>query len=672
MPITPQQKQAAQSAQHQAAHDTSPQVLLVAGPGTGKSHAIQERVRWLLSSGVHPRSIFVVSFTRASARDLRERIQDYCRQHACPQGAQVSVTTLHSLALRILGRAGLLSRFPVAPLVLDDWELTHIWDQEFSAHCGQPSARCKDIRRDHEAFWSTTQWSPPTLIPPDPPITPAERSSFAQFHTPRAQTYSCVLPGEIVTECLRQTAAGAITPAELMAMHHLVVDEYQDLNPCDVGFLDQLIQAGVTVLVAGDDDQSIYSFRFAHPAGIRTFRTRHNGATQHVLSHCFRSTPAVLHAALALINAYTLGGRIPKQVVSLYANAAPPLQGRVLRWRFANAGAEARAIAESCRELIAAGIPPREILLLVSNRPILLSTLTSALNHAGVPYDTPGADGYVESDEGRLALACLRVICNPDDYVAHRTILGLLPRVGPVTCHNIVDAVLANHLNYVQVFRGTPPAAVFGARERRALDRARAAIAPLSQAGATDTLRQRDAAMQAVVDSVLGSAAQQAWVQNTGHLPRDMILEEVRDYLWADTDEQQLLLLNSVYDRLGQTPPGGGALPPRVRIMTMHGAKGLSGQVVFIPGIEGGILPHSNAARYPGLLYESARVLYMSITRAQAACILTYADGRQVYGSWRGPAPSQFLASLGGPFVSRNAGLSQAEAAAIEQDCRQL
>ena len=287
----------------------------MAGPGTGKSFTIEERVRWLLASGVAPNGIFVVSFTRAASRDLRYRIEAYCNRHGQPGVTGVRVSTLHSLTLRILRAAGLLTAYPVSPLVLDKWELENIFDLEFSRYSGASPSRCEVIRREFEAFWSTGQWLPPNYIPPSPPVAPAERMQFSIFHGPRTQTYACVLPGEVVRQCVSQMSVGVLNPVDLLGIRHLLVDEYQDLNPCDIEFVDNLIARGVTTFVAGDDDQSIYSFRFASPQGIQSFTTRHPGASPHTLGDCFRCTSNVVATATSLIANFQLPNRIPNSLL---------------------------------------------------------------------------------------------------------------------------------------------------------------------------------------------------------------------------------------------------------------------------------------------------------------------------------------------------------------------
>ena len=151
MPIRDAAKEAAQLIQHTAAQSETPQTRLIAGPGTGKSHTIVHRLCWLLEQGIQPSRIFVVSFTRASANDLKERIITACEEsgHAAAV-THIQVSTLHSLALRTLRAGGLLARFPTQyPLVLDEWELKNVFDAEFGVSSGIGSTtRQKEIRRD--------------------------------------------------------------------------------------------------------------------------------------------------------------------------------------------------------------------------------------------------------------------------------------------------------------------------------------------------------------------------------------------------------------------------------------------------------------------------------------------------------------------------------------------
>jgi len=668
MPITPQQISNAQVQQHAAAHDLNPQVRLIAGPGSGKSFAIRERVYWLLDRKVSPENIYVISFTRASTLNLRNKIRRYCHDKGQHGVDQISVSTLHSLALRALRTADLLT-YPSDPLVLDDWELKNVFDKEFSSASGYnpghitngyAPGRCEDIRRDYKAFCGTGHWLPPNHIPPDPPITPTEHTDYRQFHTPRTQTYSCVLPGEIVRQCVVQMAAGNLDPAHLLDIHYLIVDEYQDLNPSDLEFVDNLITGGVNTFVAGDDDQSIYSFRFASPEGIRTITNRYPQARDYQLTDCFRCTTEILGTSQSLIANFADANRIPKQQTSLYAMSSPPEHGMVYRWRFSSGVQEARSIASSCSDLIN-GISPREIMILVSNKDAQLSSLTQALCAANVEFEPPKSKGFFDTAPGRFVLAILRIVCNPNDYIAHRLILGLRPYVGAGICNRIAGDVIANNLNYRDIFYQPLPGGVFRGRQLSAINNARIICGQISNWTASDTLASRSNDNLNMFSNIFGQQETQSWLNEINHLPQDITLEELRDYLWADTDEQRAALLEMVYTRLELPVPAGGLLPQKVRIMTMHAAKGLEASIVFVPGLMEEILPGDQRRLYPGLVLEAARLLYVSITRARAACILTYSRTRIVYGQFSSQAPSRFTSQLAGPFVDRNAGLTAQE-----------
>jgi DNA helicase II / ATP-dependent DNA helicase PcrA len=348
MPLRREEVEQAVAAQHAAAHDEGDHVRVVAGPGTGKSATIEERVCWLLENGVAAEGIVAISFTRLAARDLAARIDLARTKRGCTDGT-IAASTLHSLALRALRRANVLSMYPSDPVVLQPWETRNAFEAEFGEATGIGGIRRREeIRRHWEAFWSTGEFEPPNVIPPDPPISDQERESFNRFHRPRTHLYSCVLPGELVERCVEYIDAGTLDPAELLGITHLIIDEFQDLNPMDLRFVHGVAERGVQLFAAGDDDQSLYSFRYATPKGIEEFPDKRPGCGDHTLQHCFRCAPAVLDAAQTLIRSYGAERRIEKNLLSLWATAEPPVRGGLGCWQFASGAAEAAAIAVSC------------------------------------------------------------------------------------------------------------------------------------------------------------------------------------------------------------------------------------------------------------------------------------------------------------------------------------
>ena len=169
------------------------------------------------------------------------------------------------------------------------------------------------------------------------------------------------------------------------------------------------------------------------------------------------------------------------------------------------------------------------------------------------------------------------------------------------------------------------------------------------------------------------------WVALSSSLPAGMTLAEVLDFLSADTDTARRSLLDAVDLRLGNAPAPGTPVQKRIRILTMHGAKGLSGEVVFIPSVEQGIMPSFRAIQAAGLLIEHRRLFYVSLTRAKAACIVSHsalhtgAQAQRIRQQSRLRLPrSQFLTEMQIPSTNRTQGLTQAEAAQINADIASL
>ena len=680
MPITLQQIQIAEAQQTNAATDPNQQVRLIAGPGTGKSAVIEKRVLWLLENQIAPSNVFVISFTRASSRDLESRIRSYCRDHNNPAGGEVSVSTLHSLALRTLRVAHLLS-YPGIPSILDDWELKNIIDKEFSSYSGYRSnqshqgyspSRCEEIREEYEAFCGTGSINPPNFIPPIPPISIQEREQYRSFHQIRTHLYSCLLPGEIVQQCLEYMNSGVLNPGNILGIHHLIIDEYQDLNPVDIEFIDFLTNNGVNTFIAGDDDQSIYSFRFASPLGIQQYHNRFPEISDHTLDNCFRCTPSVIEAAQPILNNYHDNLRLFKDLFSLYENSNPPISGQVYRWQFQNGDIEARSIARSISLLLTQGIDPKDIMILLSNSLIQLPPLIRELTLEGIPFESPREISFFDTEPGRFIMGILRIVCQHEDYFAYRLILGTRPHIGPTTCNTIASLITSNNLNYKNIFCSTLPNDVFPRRLLNEINKARAIYDLISNWNPDDTIGLRRLEVTSILQNIFNQEVVQKWEDFLTNFNQETNLREILDYINADNLEQKENILFRINFRLQSSQSEVIERTNRVQILTMHGAKGLSAKVVFIPGLENEILPGSRRIPYTGLVNEAARMLYVSITRARAASIISFANSRYYYGSNKNQAPSQFVRYLNGRFVYRISGLTNHEVEEIIETCNNL
>ena len=444
---------------------------------------------------------------------------------------------MHSLALRILRSANLLGSFyPSDPAILDKWESDQIYDSELAHYASCTQGRASEIRLAHDAAWQTLN---PQGIN-QAAITQTERQRFMAFHASRSNLYSMVLPGEVIYKCVDAFRLNQIQPEHIPQVDHLIVDEFQDLNACDQEFVQYLTASGATLFVAGDDDQSIYSFRHADPSGLVDFPNRYAGSSTHILSACFRCTPAILEPAATMIGYNP--NRVQKTLVSMYAASSPPLAGSFSVWSYQTAQQEAAGIAASCRQLIAAGMSGREdeILILISDRGLQLPQIEQELGNLGLPYDSPRGDALRDLSPIRAVYSILRVLidlvsANPD-YVAHRALMSLMSGIGSGTITNIGSLCIQHSQNFHELFRLQSQPQWLSGRAAIAVSRITSIIRALSNWSLTDTLAMRTQQIgQLLVNEIFtiashAAAAAADWNALVSAFPPDATLQDLFNY----------------------------------------------------------------------------------------------------------------------------------------------
>lgn len=676
MSLTPQQAA--------AAHDTARVVRLVAGPGTGKSSSIEERVVWLLQNNVAPETIYAFSFTRLASKDLAKRIKSHCAKHGLSEEAdKIHISTIHALALKILGNANLLNYFPSEPVIMDTWEEKGIFDSEYSCKKNIKKNEAEDVRNAYEASWNILSDNPIYNL------SVSEKSDFEAFHKDFKQTYSCLLPGEMVKECVDHIQKGIIDPIELTGATNLIVDEFQDLNPCDQDFVKCFYDAGANIFIAGDDDQSLYSFRNAAPDGLINIPTTYPGASSHELPDCFRCTPNILKPALALVG-YNRP-RLYKNLISHYSTKNPPLLGHFELNKYRTGDEEASCIASSCAALIKAGVPADEIYILVAAKKAQAPEIENALSTLGLPFDSLRGKSIKNSLGGRLLYSLLRILNNDDDYLAYRTILCLSKSVGIKTCVGIHEKVFSNSLNFRSLFIQPLPPGVFSQTETTAIENIGVVKALISSWSLDDTIDDRIDEIEASVLGIIkpGSELEQEFTQtlrqNIGNtVPGKATLRELLDYVMSETEAELQIVLTAIKSRILASDSSGDSSNleevKNIKILTFHGSKGLSATFVFIPGLENGILPDRHSIQAPGLLSEKRRVLYVGITRARLGCYLSFADqriGRQarIFDNSKISirlGASQFLTELGISVQHKGCGFTAEESQMLKEEMAYL
>lgn len=341
--------------------------------------------------------------------------------------------------------------------------------------------------------------------------------------------------------------------------------------------------------------------------------------------------------------------------------------------RFASPQAEAAAIADSCTELHSAGLDWGDLMILLGNRRVMATEVENALAAKGVPFAPVQSDPFRDGDAGRTGYSLLRILADEDDLVAHRNLLALLPQMGPTRCLDVTRRCIAANINAVGLYRGHIPNGVLQPMQLTKVNEVRFFATTVRAWDLSDTIAQRGADLSQLVARVRSPADQQDWDAFCRTLPPDATLQELLFLLQADDLEKINALLTAVHDRLGLgTPPAID--PDLVQVMTMHGSKGLSAKVVFIPGLEEKVFPTQRTQQAPGLIAEGARLMYVSITRARAAVLCSCAYSRNQNGQFVQNSVSRYAIQLGLQigYQGQPQGLTSHEAQQIAATCADL
>ncbi|MCZ7662528.1 MAG: ATP-dependent helicase [Thermoleophilia bacterium] len=587
--MTPEQRAAA------CAHDGHARVL--AGPGTGKTFTLRARVEYLIEElAVDPSRILVVTFTRKAVAELRERILP-----SIPEGQDPPrISTLHGFALRqLLRNAALVDTLPAPLRVADDWEEAEIIIPDLQRLLKNDK---KGVKADLDAM--SADWDT---------LTDAELNIDAQFIAAWRRVrdvYGFTLRAEMVYRLKRAMEQHDKFEVEGQ-FEHVIVDEFQDLNACDLAVIHSLGDIGASVFCAGDDDQSIYGFRQASPAGIRSFIEDYVNSEDHKVTLCKRCDRGILEAA-----EYVADQDLQREPKGL----TPENDGGFVRlFPASDQDAEAATIAEVCRRLHADFAYPSIAILLRSDRHRRFSQpIVDALKAKGVPVSEHETLRPLSESATRRLYALAQLAVCPEDSLAVRTLLQLTAGIGDGCVEALEDLAAQRVERYSATVRAVAedptPLPGVGSRIARCWDVVETAVAELSvvvEAGeggeiGPDQLR---AALSAAA-ALLG-------------LPSHAV-----DDIMNLVGETESASLSDLVSRSSTISEG---LEPQlsadsVNIMTMHQAKGLTFDCVLIPGLEDELLP----GKYddPEQEGDQRRLLYVSMTRARHALVMFYARRR--------------------------------------------
>jgi len=631
--LTPSQKEA-------VFHIEGP-LLVIAGPGSGKTRVITYRIAALIDSGIQPYNICAITFTNKAADEMRQRAV------ALGASAGAHISTFHSLCVRILRRYA---------------DKTDI-NRSFSIYDESDQARCiKQAVKDCEL--DTTNFPPARMLDAisvlknkliDVDSFKADADGF--FPRTLAGIYACYQ--HILREhnaldfddLLMETAFLLQSCPDVCSelgnrFKFLLIDEYQDTNHAQYKIAKALVSQHNNICATGDPDQSIYRWRGADIRNILAFENDWPDATVIKLEENFRSTANILEAADNLITFNQ--NRKQKKLVPTKSGA-----GSIVVTAFEDEAEEAEGIAQQAKKLIEEGVSLNDIAVFYRVN-AMSRMLEEAFIRNKIPYQVVRGVEFYNRKEIRDLLAYLKILVNPDDEIALLRIINTPPRgIGKTTIDRVRAYAAQNNITF---FDGLKNAEHINSLSKAAKARIAAFVNMLEQfkkdiAGKVAPLTQR-----VFVESGLEKFLRDAGVES------ETALENANELINAAHRYDQQTEEPSLLDYLQQIAlfSDADAYDPstdRVALMTLHTAKGLEFENVFIVGLEQGLLPHerSGTGEDEDELEEERRLFFVGITRAKTQLYISCARYRTVRGQLLRTIPSQFLFELGVDFTEQTA-----------------
>lgn len=645
--------------QRDAVLTTDGPVLVLAGAGTGKTKVLTSRLAHLIATRrAWPGEILAVTFTNKAAREMQHRIGQII-------GGAVEgmpwLGTFHSVAARILRRhaelVGLKSNFTI--LDTDD-QLRLLKQIINAADLDEKRWPARQLAGVIDK-WKNRGWTPEK-------VPEAEKGNFAEgrggdlyaVYQNRLKTLNACDFGDLLLHTLTIFTKHADVLADYQRrFKYIMVDEYQDTNVSQYLWLRLLAQARKNICCVGDDDQSIYSWRGAEVGNILRFEQDFPGAKIIRLEQNYRSTPHILGAASGLIEANQ--GRLGKTLWTESDDYSEKV--RVISvWDGAD---EARTVGERIESLQTRGTSLADIAILV-RASFQTREFEERFITLGLPYKIIGGFRFYERAEIRDALAYLRVLIQPEDDLAFERIVNLPKRgLGEKSLQKLHMLARAENIPLTRAAQMVVETDELPRGARKALgdlmadfDRWRSQLPDLPHAEVARIVLEESGYV--AMWQADRSPDAPSRLENLNELTRAI---EDFETLPAFMEHVSLVMENEAQDDHEKVP-----------LMTLHAAKGLEFNVVFLAGWEEGVFPNQRALDEGGTasLEEERRLAYVGITRARQQATILHAANRRVYGQWQSCIPSRFIDELPPEHVEMEStlhgGPSLWQAATVETD----
>jgi DNA helicase-2/ATP-dependent DNA helicase PcrA len=633
--------------QREAVLTTDGPVLVLAGAGTGKTAALTARLAHLLyTRRAYPSEILSVTFTNKAAREMRERVRKLVGDAV---EGMPWLGTFHAIGAKMLRRhaelVGLQSNFTI--LDTDD-QLRLLKGLITAAEIDEKRWPARALA-GHIDSWKNKGLTPKDIDAGESELYASGRGQelYAAYQA-RLQSLNACDFGDLLLHMLTILRSNReVLEQYQQRFRYIMVDEYQDTNSVQYLWLRLLAQERKNIACVGDDDQSIYSWRGAQVENILKFERDFPGAKVIRLEQNYRSTPHILAAASGVIA--NNGGRLGK---TLWTEHADGEKVKVIGvW---DGPEEARRVGQEIEGCQIAGKSLDDIAILVRAQH-QTREFEDRFIAIGMPYRIIGGFRFYERAEIRDALAYLRVVAQPADDLAFERIVNVPKRgLGDKAIARIQQLARVEHVPLsIAAARILDTDELTGAA-RKSLGNLVGDFARWRQKAAE--LPHPELARQLLDESGYTamlqadrSAESAGRLENLGELVRAM---EEYDSLGAFLEHVSLVMENDASDSTA-----------KVTIMTIHAAKGLEFDTVFLAGWEEGLFPSQRALDEGGLasLEEERRLAYVAITRARRRAIIFHAANRRIYGQWTSSIPSRFVAELPKPHIDEETTMSGGE-----------
>jgi len=625
-------------AQREAVTASQDPLLVLAGAGSGKTRVLVHRVAWLVQvEGISPYGVLAVTFTNKAAGEMRTRIEQLI---GVPTRG-MWVGTFHGLAHRLLRAHWKEAGLPQSFQVLDSDDQYRIIRRVLRA-----------LELD-ESRWPPrqSQWyinarkdegQRPQHI--EHKGDPHQRQQVAIY---QAYEELCQRSGLVdFAELLLRAHELWLQSPELLKHYqqrfrHILVDEFQDTNTIQYAWLRVLAGTQANITIVGDDDQSIYGWRGAKIENLQRFGKDFQGARTLRLEQNYRSTGVILKAANALIarNDSRMGKKLWTE-----GNEGEPIQ----LYPAMNEQDEAHFVIERIQALIEQG-EPRSAHAILYRSNAQSRVFEERLLQAGIAYRVYGGLRFFERQEIKDALAYLRLCENHEDDASFDRVVNQPPRgIGERTLAVVRERAKLEKIPLWLAAQELTAGEELSARARNAL----AAFLKIIQAFAEDI---EPLPLGEQVEHVIQCSGLKAhYAKEKGEKGQarienlDELVNASREFEYDAEEEEALEPLTAFLSHAALEAGEGQAdkWEDCVQLMTLHSAKGLEFNTVFLCGLEEGLFPHQRSVQEPGRLEEERRLCYVGITRACKRLFITYAEHRRLHGSESYNMPSRFISEI--------------------------